>query len=518
MIENREWTLDDYSAMLRRRAMVILVPVLLAPLAAFLLSFVFPAKYTSTSLILVEGQKVPESMVQPVVSEDLAARVATLQQQVLSQGHLLPVVEKVFPGRSSAQQNEIIDTIRANMNVEPVVTDLSAIGSTTKGPKKTSPVPGFNLKFTASNAREAQQICTELTTLVVDENRKQIDAAATGTSDVLNRGIEDAKSTLDSMDAKLAAFKKEHVGQLPGDEENNLKILAGLNSQLEANTQTLNRAQQDKAYTESVLAQQLAAWKSSQASTNPDTLQKQLSDLQAQLLQLQAKYTDDHPDVIKAKADIASMKRKLAEVKASTDAADPSGDEKASAMEPAEIRQLRLQVHQYAELIAAGNRDQKHLQQEIGEYQGRVSLSPAVEEQFKQLTRDYVNAQKNYEDLLSKKSSADLTVKMNTQAQGERMFVLNLANLPDAPSFPNRWLFAAGGLAAGLALGIGLALWMELQDKAIRTESDAEAVLQLPTLAAVPWVSVEAASAGNAKFRFWHWKKTSQGSKEVIGA
>jgi uncharacterized protein involved in exopolysaccharide biosynthesis len=520
MIENREWTMDDYLAMLRRRAMVILVPVILAPLAGFLLSFAFPAKYTSTSLILIEGQKVPESMVQPVVSEDLAARVATLQQQVLSQGHLLPVVEKVFPGRSSQQQNEIIDAIRINMAVEPVVADLSAIGSTTKSGKKpgTSPVPGFNLKFTASNAREAQQVCTELTTLIVDENRKQIDAAATGTSDVLNRGIEDAKSTLDSMDAKLAAFKKEHVGQLPGEEENNLKILAGLNSQLEANTQTLNRAQQDKAYTESVLAQQLSAWKSSQAMTSPDALQKQLSDLQTELLQLQARYTEDHPDVIKTKADIAGLKKKLAEVRASTDAADATGDEKASAMEPAEIRQLRLQVHQYAELIAAGNRDQKHLQQEIGEYQGRVSLSPAVEEQFKQLTRDYDNAQKNYEGLLGKKSSADLTVKMNTQAQGERMFVLNLASLPDSPSFPNRLLFAAGGLAAGLALGIGLALWLEIQDKAIRTESDAEAVLQLPTLAAVPWVSGDGPGNGNAGFRFWNRKKTSGEHKEAVGA
>ena len=91
------------------------------------------------------------------------------------------------------------------------------------------------------------------------------------------------------MDAKLADFKKQYVGQLPGDEENNLKILMGLNSQLEANTQTLNRAQQDKSYTESMLAQQLAAWKSSQSSTNPQTLEKQLSDLQAQLLDLQAK-------------------------------------------------------------------------------------------------------------------------------------------------------------------------------------------------------------------------------------
>ena len=71
MIENRELTMDDYLATLRRRAKVILIPTLLAPLVGFLVSYAFPAKYTSQSLILVEGQKVPEAMVQPVVSEDL---------------------------------------------------------------------------------------------------------------------------------------------------------------------------------------------------------------------------------------------------------------------------------------------------------------------------------------------------------------------------------------------------------------------------------------------------------------
>ncbi len=254
------------------------------------------------------------------------------------------------------------------------------------------------------------------------KNLKSIQAAATGTSDVLNKGLEDAKRNLDDMDAKLADFKKQYVGQLPGDEENNLKILMGLNSQLEANTQTLNRAQQDKSYTESMLASQLAAWKSSQSSTNPQTLEKQLSDLQAQLLDLQAKYTDDHPDVIKTKADIAEVKKKLAEInKASSDATDV-GTDKASAMEPPEIRQMRIQVHQYGDLIAAATRDQKRLQQEIADYQGRVSLSPAIEEQYKALTRDYDNAQKGYQDLLSKKSSADMTVKMTNQSEGERMF------------------------------------------------------------------------------------------------
>lgn len=507
MIANRELTMDDYMSMLRRRAKTIFVPALLAPLAGFLVSYAFPAKFTSESLILWEGQKVPESMVQPIVQESFTERVGGLQQQVLSQSRLQPVLEKLYPNKNNQQISEMVDKVRLNMSVEPVSTPLSAIVTPTGRPLRPgeSPVTGFTVKYTDRTPAEAQQICNELTSLFVDENLKSIQAVATGTSDVLSRGLTDSKRNLDDMDAKLAQFKKQYVGQLPGDEENNLKILMGLNSQLDANTQTLNRAQQDKAYTESMLAQQLAAWKASQSATNPQTLEKQLSDLQAQLLDLQARYTDDHPDVIKTKADISEVKKKLAEInKGTADAADTSAD-KASAMEPPEIRQLRLQIHQYGELIAAATRDQKRLQQEIASYQGRVSLSPAIEEQYKALTRDYDNAYKSYQDLLAKKSSADLTVEMNNQSEGERMFPLNPADLPDSPSFPNRLLFAAGGLGAGLGLGFALAFWLEFRDNLIRTEADAEAVLELPMLAAVPWVGIAVHETSNGKF--WHRNK-----------
>src|SRR5579862_3429873 len=88
MIENRELSMDDYLAMLRRRLKVILIPILLAPLAGFLVSYAFAPKYTSQSLVLVETQKVPEGYVQPVVTQDIAQRIATMQQQVLGQKQL----------------------------------------------------------------------------------------------------------------------------------------------------------------------------------------------------------------------------------------------------------------------------------------------------------------------------------------------------------------------------------------------------------------------------------------------
>ena len=183
-----------------------------------------------------------------------------------------------------------------------------------------------------------------------------------------------------------------------------------MNSQLDATTQTLSRAQQDKTYTESMLAQQMAAWKTSQSSTNPQTLEQGLTQLQAQLLQLQARYTDDHPDVIKTKADIAEIEKKLKEVKAAAaaDASTTDSSDKASASEPPEIRQLRLQVHQYQGVIEQATIDQKRLQSAINVYQSRTAMSPGIEEQYKLLTRDNDNAQAFYKDLLAKKSSSGL--------------------------------------------------------------------------------------------------------------
>src|SRR5207237_2221299 len=123
-------------------------------------------------------------------------------------------------------------------------------------------------------------------------------------------------------------------------------------------------------------------------------------------------------------------------------------------------------------------------------------------------TRDYDTAQKFYNDLLAKKSESAMQTDMERGQQGEQMRLLNPANLPDSPSFPNRLLFAGGGLGAGLALGLGLALWLELRDKSIRTQADAEAALDLPMLVAVPWVGVQSVvENGNGKGHFWKRKK-----------
>jgi len=517
MIDNRELGMDDYLAMLRRRLKVILIPALLAPLLGFLVSYAFAPKYTSQSLVLVEEQKVPEGYVKPVVTEDLMQRIATVQQRVLTQARLKPIIDKMNLAKSG-NIDEVVDEIRANLSVQPVMTDLNqAAAKKAKKPGAGSEVPGFSVNYTARSPRQAQEMCNELTSLMIEENLRSREQVAQSTTEFLTRQLEEKKKDLDDQDSKLATFKRQYMGQLPGDVDNNLKLLMAMNSQLDANTQSLNRAQQDKAYTESLLAQQLTTWKSTQSSTNPQTLEQQLTALQGQLLQLQSRYTEDHPDVIKTKSDIAEVKKRLAEVN-SPSAAAPAGNDKASASEPPEIRQLRLQIHQYEGIIEQTSRDQKRLQGQIGMYQSRMALSPAIEEQYKQLTRDYDTALKSYQDLLAKKGDSEMASDMERRQQGEQMRLLNQASLPESPSFPNRWLFVGGGFAAGLFIGLGIAMWFEMRDKSIRTEQDVLAALDLPALVSVPWLTEESANGKNGNKR-WGRSKTlteTEDRKETV--
>src|SRR5271166_3237397 len=180
MSENRELTMDDYLAMLRRRLTVILIPALMAPLAGFLVSYVFPPKYTSQSTVLVEGQKVPDNYVMPVITSDFTQRVQTLSQEVVSTSRLRPVIQSLALVKPE-EEGKLIADIQQNMTVEPVITSMSAAaagagisGGKKKRPSATDePVPGFNVNYSDTNAERAQKICNAMTSLIVDENLRE---------------------------------------------------------------------------------------------------------------------------------------------------------------------------------------------------------------------------------------------------------------------------------------------------------------------------------------------------------
>jgi polysaccharide chain length determinant protein (PEP-CTERM system associated) len=486
MIGHREMSMDDYVAILRRHLWVIVIPTLLLPVVAYLVSLALPERYTSQTLVLVEQPRVPTQFVPTVVTDQLNERLQTMQQQILSRTRLQPIIEKFGLYREDVAQKVPMEDLIGRMRQSIQVTPVKPVTTVRQGE-----IPGFTISFEADNPRMAQLVCQEITSMFIAENLKLRTERAEGTTEFLQKQVEEAKQKLDEKDARLAEFKRKYLGQLPGQEQVNMNILMGLTQQLEAVNQLLTRTHQDKTYAESQLDQQIAAWEAAQVGSNPLTLEQQLAALQTQLLTMESRYTPDHPDMIKLKADIAQMKKKIDENNAAAKAkpADKDKADLAKMNEPPNIQQLRNLIHGYDLTIQEKTRDQERLQDQIRTYRARVEISPLVEQQYNEITRDFATAQGFYDELLRKKSQSAVAADLERQQQSEQFRLWDPPNLPEKPTFPNRLLFAGGGLGGGLVVGLGLALLLELKDKALRTERDVEVLLQLPTLALVPSIS-----------------------------
>lgn len=489
MIE-RELTPSDYMVMFRRRWILILVLTVVGGLLAYGISFVVPVKYQSQTLVLVEQPAVPTSYVAPVDNTDISERLASMQQQILSRARLEPIIRqsRLFSkDLDRVPMDDLVARLQAAIEVSPVqpMAETRAVS-----------LPGFFVTVTLDTPQAAQQVCTAVTSLFIEENLQLRQEHSEDTTAFLTQQLSDAKVNLDAQDAKLAAFESQHLGTLPENEQTNLNILSGLNGQLGSMTQAISSTQQSKSFTESMLSEQLALWHQSQSDHSPQSLAQQLTALQSHLADLKARYTDDYPDVIKTKNDIAALQARIQkgpENKDSTPVKPQPGE-----VEPVEIAQLRAQLTGFDQRLALQNKELDRLKEAINAIQARIQSSPSIEQQYKELTRGYQTALESYDDLLKKRDSAAMATSLEHQQRSEQFRVLDPANLPDTPSFPNRPKFVGGGLAGGLFSGLGLALLLGLRDTSMRTERDVELSLRLPVLCIIPSIDPLALKDGNS--------------------
>jgi capsular polysaccharide biosynthesis protein len=95
-----------------------------------------------------------------------------------------------------------------------------------------------------------------------------------------------------------------------------------------------------------------------------------------------------------------------------------------------------------------------------------------------------------YDELLAKKTQSAMATDLEKKQQGEQFKVMDAPNLPEKPTWPERWKFSLAGLAGGFAVGFGLAFFFEMRDKTLRTDEDVLFYLKLPVLTEIPTVSM----------------------------
>lgn len=470
MLGHRELTTEDYVDILKRRYPLILGCMIVLLCAGVAASYMVKPTYESQTLILIEQQKVPEDYVKPVVGEDLDAQLASMKEQILSRSRLEPIINRynLFPG--AGQMDDRVAQTRRSIDVTQIHSESDHGG-----------MPGFFVAFDAHDARTAQLVCGEITSLFVTENLDAREQSAEGTNDFLKQQLNDAKRTLDDQDAKLAAFQEKYIGRLPDQEGSNTNALQALTTQLNASTQTVSQMQQSESFLQTMISQQTTP--GSPASAESDPRQKELQDLLDQKKELDAEYTPDYPDVIAANRKIAELRAEIAQSPAA------GGTKSAPArLESPQLQQLHAQLRAVQLSLVPARQEQSRIQQQIRQYESRIEQSPEVEEQYKQITRDHDTALQFYNSLLSKMNESSMATALEQRQQGEQFTVMDPPNLPDAPKSPKRPVFAGGGLVGGFALGLLLSGILEYLDTSIRSETDVFAFTKLPTLAVITYV------------------------------
>ncbi|HEY8996936.1 MAG TPA: Wzz/FepE/Etk N-terminal domain-containing protein [Edaphobacter sp.] len=477
MLGHRALNVDDYLGILKRRWWMIAIPAVLLMLVGLGLTYVVPPQYVSQTLVLVEQQKVPEDYVKPVIEEDLTARLASMKEQILSRSRLQPIIERFnLYGTKGMSMDDRIDQARKDIAIKPIHSEMARTGG----------LPGFFISFKASDARTAQLVCGEITSLFVSQNLNARAQSAEGTTDFLKGQLDEAKRALDEQDSKLAAFQQKYMGRLPGEETTNMNMMTSLNTQLDAATQQLARLQQDRSYVEAMLAQQQsmspAAGPASAATASSQQIE--LQTLLTEEADLTKRYTDDYPDVISVRRKIKELRARMAAAPAPAPAS-PSVSTAPSHNDSAAVQQLRAQLKALEQGIAQKQHDQASIEGQIRMYQGRISTSPLVQEEYKNVTRDYQTAQQFYDDLLKKMNASKMATDLERRQQGEQFRVMDEPNLPEGPTFPKPGIFIGGGFFAGLVLGLIFVAWREYRDTAVRSERDLWAFTKLPTLGVI---------------------------------
>ncbi|MDD5434132.1 MAG: GNVR domain-containing protein [Nitrospira sp.] len=477
---------EDYIEIIIRRKWFVIIPFIISIIGVIVALLIMHPMYKSSTLILVEPQKVPETYVKATVTEEVQERLNTISQQVMSRTRLESVIKEfdLYHGKKDKMgSEEIVELMRKNIEVD------------VKGDPKKKELSAFSISFSDNSPEIAMNVTNRLASLFIEENLKAREQQAEGTTEFLENQLEGLKTVLETYENQIKIFKQRYMGELPTQLETNLRTLDRFQLDIQTTNDSLRGAEERKI----TLEKQLADLKSSIASgtiveNTADPVRSRLNELQKQLSQLSAIYTERHPDIIRLKNEIAETEKGLKENRPSdkgSEGTDSTVTKTRTSNENSLYVSLVNQLMDVNADIKGLREKQKEITKNISIFQNRVERMPTTEQKMAVLMRDYENTRTNYQSLLNKKLDAQLAESLEKRQKGEAFRILDPANLPVKPFKPDRLKIVLAGLAIGLGGGIGFVFLLEFIDASFRRPEDVYNSVGLPVLASVPRIGIK---------------------------
>ncbi len=468
-------TLSDTIRIIKRRRWYIILPFAAFFLSLTVVSLTLPPVYESTSTILIEQQDIPAEFVRATVSTYAEQQLQIINQRIMSSTRLLEIINRfnLYQDlRDREPMEDIIGKMREDIKLEPISVELVD----PKTGRPTTVTIAFTLSYEGKNdPQKVYQVSNVLTSLFLEENVQARERQAGEVSKFLETELAKVKEDLTRMDGAIARFKEEHINDLPELMPVNMQSVRDTERNIDMLMNQISQLKEKEGYLVTQLAGIPSDFKES------DRLR--LNELKVQLVNLRQTFSEEHPDVRRAKAEISELERSIS----------ASGDGGAGTSRPdnpayitlaSQLSSVRCEIGSMSTQIA-------DLRKRLFVYKHSIGISPKVEAQYNSMQMERSNIQAKYDDLMRKVMEAKVSHGLEKEQKGERFTIIDPARPPEKPSRPNRVAIMLIGLVLGIGAGAGTAAVKEYSDTSVRSADFLSQALSFPVLAVIPEILPE---------------------------
>lgn len=518
-------TISDIKGLIRRQAKLFIGLFSLIMIVAMILAVALPPIFRSQAVILIEAQQIPDEYVKSTITSYAEQRLEMLTREILRFSALKEIIREfdLYPEyMEKGDVGSAIQKMKKAVEIEPI--------SAKEGRK--SYTVAFNLSYEGENPQKTFAVADRLSKLYLKKEAEAREKQAAATTGFLENELANLKQQIEAYEKKITEFKQRHIEELPGSSAANLSTLQRLEREAEQINGRIRSLQDRKIYLKGQLANieplRPIQTDSGKLAGNP---QERLRALRLNLIRERARLSDKHPDIKKMTSEIAELERQigktdvtvvkvkqlrslraeLKELKGSKGDKHPDVinlskqidelgrevDTLLSEKAMADISKQKPDNPAYINIstqIVSADLEIKNLyddlvqiNESIKEYRRRIEIGPIVEQEFNDLTLDYNNAKKRYDEISGKLLKSRVAQEMEIQQHGEHFTITDPAYVPTKPVKPNRLAIMLLGFVLATGAGLGGAAFKEATDHTIKSSRDILKLQGIDLLTTMPY-------------------------------
>ena len=345
----------------------------------------------------------------------------------------------------------------------------------------------FSIDLTWDNPEETQNITTALQNQYISEVGDDQAIVSTQTVHFLDVTLADVETRMRASEKALTDYKSSMDGQMAGPDSGFANQLSSLTAQRDEKQITQGQSARRKSALQAELAQlhPMSILETSIAEQTP--LQHQVGELLARRATLLAQgRTPQHPDVVRLDSTISELQRQQ---RINGNAPENRHDQLTKMQDNPQYQALREQITD-ASIAASGDQQEiQNLDQQINKYEALVRKIPAAQRMLVDKTREYSMLTDSEHRLQQQREQARLQERLLRATASNSLQQIGVTYAQPTTGKTKMIAMLLGSLLLGSLVGSLLIVLSEWSDHSLRHESDAERLLGVPVLAALPETS-----------------------------